>query len=549
MRTNRLSIDEIKLIMGKIKLRYNPDEDTMHLIETDLCGGMSPEDVYKYCSNRINFIRKKIISEGIRRGYPEDVIKRITNAGTPNEDLEVLYTLLEKGVSIAIIEKMSVNHEVLLDYANKLREGLLSIDEINDKREAGAEDDKANENNVEKTDENLRENSVDTVIDDTPDTSEVTIKDILKNNNDSIAGNNTKVKTFFDNSVDIDKNISLQDDIETTSKGININEKECEASDKKAAAKENEEKDNQKNDTEKSEYEHSDSTQQTLNVSDVDFNKFLEGLKNVFEDAIQKSYLKREESEEFLRKNFSEQIYELRDKLDTRDRFIRKQFKKINELNEYKKKTEELEYELKNSADIIERYKRIIAEEEKKSASDDKAQEDNISINGNNLFENTSFDASSEKNKVSETFEFTKTSGFTEPTTSDDATENHNDNNSIQENNRVLDIPVTNDKVIQFNDKSGKRSSVVLEYASRKNSGVGKAIAAFACKKRSRRSLVQLVIADELSADQLKHIVTAIKSGLTENQLCSLIENKVPAEKMPQIIEIAMLENKMGYSA
>ncbi len=525
MRTNRLSIDEIKLIMGKIKLRYNPDEDTMHLIETDLCGGMSPEDVYKYCSNRINFIRKKIISEGIRRGYPEDVIKRITNAGTPNEDLEVLYTLLEKGVSIAIIEKMSVNHEGLLDYANKLREGLLSIDEINDKREAGAEDDKANENNGEKAEENLREDSVDTVIDDTPDTSEVTINDISKNNNGSIAGNNTKVKTFFDNSVDKDKNKSLQDDIEVTSKGININEKECEASDKKTAAKGIEEKDNQKNDTEKSEYEHSDSTQQTLNVSDVDFNKFLEGLKNVFEDAIQKSYLKREESEEFLRKNFSEQIYELRDKLDTRDRFIRKQFKKINELNEYKKKTEELEYELKNSADIIERYKRIISEEEKKSSPE----------------------SSVEKIKDSETFNSSKNDNV--DSTFDIQDVQIESNNSVQENNTFSDNRVITDKVIQFNDKSGKRSSVVLEYASKKNSGVGKAIAAFACKKRSRRSLVQLVIADELSADQLKHIVTAIKSGLTEDQLCNLIENKVPAEKMPQIIEIAMLENKMGYSA
>ena len=57
------------------------------------------------------------------------------------------------------------------------------------------------------------------------------------------------------------------------------------------------------------------------------------------------------------------------------------------------------------------------------------------------------------------------------------------------------------------------------------------------------------MIAGELSAEQLNHIVTAIKSGLTEEQLCNLIENKVPAEKMPQIIQIAMLENKMGYTA
>ena len=67
-------------------------------------------------------------------------------------------------------------------------------------------------------------------------------------------------------------------------------------------------------------------------------------------------------------------------------------------------------------------------------------------------------------------------------------------------------------------------------------------------KKRSRRSMMQMAISGELSKEQLIQIVNAIKCGLSETQLCNLIENKVPAERMPQIIEIAKLENEMGYN-
>ena len=57
-----------------------------------------------------------------------------------------------------------------------------------------------------------------------------------------------------------------------------------------------------------------------------------------------------------------------------------------------------------------------------------------------------------------------------------------------------------------------------------------------------------MAIAGQLDKNQLHHIATAIKSGLSENQLCDLIESRAPAERMPELIEIAVLEKRMGYA-
>jgi len=45
---------------------------------------------------------------------------------------------------------------------------------------------------------------------------------------------------------------------------------------------------------------------------------------------------------------------------------------------------------------------------------------------------------------------------------------------------------------------------------------------------------------------QLVQIKSAIEKGLTEGQLVELINNNVSAEKMKEIIEIAVLENSMA---
>ena len=62
-------------------------------------------------------------------------------------------------------------------------------------------------------------------------------------------------------------------------------------------------------------------------------------------------------------------------------------------------------------------------------------------------------------------------------------------------------------------------------------------------KTKSRRNLVKLVIDGELDRNQLVQIKIAIEKGLTENQLEDIINSRVPAERMKEIIEIAELEN------
>ena len=87
-----------------------------------------------------------------------------------------------------------------------------------------------------------------------------------------------------------------------------------------------------------------------------------------------------------------------------------------------------------------------------------------------------------------------------------------------------------------------------VEIERRRSNGIGGLFGLLGFKKKSQQSLVQMVISGELNKAQLSHIVGAMKKGLSEGQLTDLIESKVPAEKMPEIIEIAMLEKSMGYA-
>ena len=68
---------------------------------------------------------------------------------------------------------------------------------------------------------------------------------------------------------------------------------------------------------------------------------------------------------------------------------------------------------------------------------------------------------------------------------------------------------------------------------------------AFCFRKKSRRDIVKLVTSGELNVDQLAKIKFAIKAGLTESQLVNLINSKLPAEQLEEIIQIAVLENQL----
>ena len=87
-----------------------------------------------------------------------------------------------------------------------------------------------------------------------------------------------------------------------------------------------------------------------------------------------------------------------------------------------------------------------------------------------------------------------------------------------------------------------------MERTVRKNSAGGMAalLGKLCIRKKSRADIVKLVASGNLVPAQLVQIRSAIEKGLTEGQLVELINNNVSAEKMKEIIEIAVLENSMA---
>lgn len=101
-------------------------------------------------------------------------------------------------------------------------------------------------------------------------------------------------------------------------------------------------------------------------------------------------------------------------------------------------------------------------------------------------------------------------------------------------------IPVT--------DSAGRVvQQLPIERTGRKSSnGIAALLAKLSFKKKSRADIVKLVASGDLVPAQLVQIKSAIEKGLTEGQLVELINNNVSAEKMKEIIEIAVLENSMA---
>jgi len=75
------------------------------------------------------------------------------------------------------------------------------------------------------------------------------------------------------------------------------------------------------------------------------------------------------------------------------------------------------------------------------------------------------------------------------------------------------------------------------------NYGVLRFASALGFKKKSRQDLVKMIACKELIPEQLVQIRVAIQRGLDETQLSELINNNVSADRMREIIEIAVLQN------
>lgn len=89
--------------------------------------------------------------------------------------------------------------------------------------------------------------------------------------------------------------------------------------------------------------------------------------------------------------------------------------------------------------------------------------------------------------------------------------------------------------------------NIQLERMERKTNGVVSLISNLCFKKKSRADIVKLVASGDMVPEQLMQIKCGIEKGLTEGQLVELINNNLSAEKMKEIIEIAVLENSMAY--
>lgn len=88
---------------------------------------------------------------------------------------------------------------------------------------------------------------------------------------------------------------------------------------------------------------------------------------------------------------------------------------------------------------------------------------------------------------------------------------------------------------------------VQIDKSESKSSGVIGLLSKLCFKKKSRADIVKLVASGDLAPAQLIQIKSGIEKGLTEGQLVELINNNVAAEKMKEIIEIAVLENSIAY--
>jgi hypothetical protein len=87
---------------------------------------------------------------------------------------------------------------------------------------------------------------------------------------------------------------------------------------------------------------------------------------------------------------------------------------------------------------------------------------------------------------------------------------------------------------------------VPIEKTVRKTSGTIGIFSRLLLKKKSRQDLIKLITAKELTPGQLLQIKSAIEKGLDEDQLQELIQNKVSAEQMEIIIDIATMQNSRG---
>jgi myosin heavy subunit len=95
-------------------------------------------------------------------------------------------------------------------------------------------------------------------------------------------------------------------------------------------------------------------------------------------------------------------------------------------------------------------------------------------------------------------------------------------------------------------DENGRLLQMVSIEPQKKKKEIPSMTAFFSrITSKKKIDLVKLLAQKNLETEQLVQIKLAIEKGLSEKQLLVLIHNQIPAEQMEEIIEIAVLENKM----
>ena len=113
-----------------------------------------------------------------------------------------------------------------------------------------------------------------------------------------------------------------------------------------------------------------------------------------------------------------------------------------------------------------------------------------------------------------------------------------------QEPEYVRSVPVLEKMAVSVGESNGGRTEPAPA-AGRRDTGLAAMLGRLARKEKAHQDMVGLVANGNLSTEQLAMIRVAMEKGLREEQIHQLITSRVPAEQMKEIIEIAVLENKM----
>lgn len=408
-RYGRMDVDAI---LNGLKGRYGLSPEVMRLVEEDLCSGMTKEEVMKYCTKQVGIGRMRILSECIRKGLPEEVAEKLSRCEGREDNLEVAFELLDRGISIEKFEDALTDRDRLLNVLAGYSAGNLPSER--EKPQEGAK--------FEATGGT----------DDAP-------------KGKTVEGGTKKPQT--------EGNAKAQD--EPKGKGEPV----------------------------------ADELRETLSAFKEEVTseiaRAIAGLGDAWDAEMEERLLKTQAL--------------LRDK----DEMLVMQSRALTEA----RRTIAL---LESRMEARDPEKPEQGENDAAKGAEPKKAGEGDETNGN--------------------AEIPKKEGK-----GDDGVSGKTEN--------------LTEGVMSITDESGRVLCLApVERQVRKPFAAGRISAMFGLKKRSQRSLMQMAIAGELCREQLECVADAIRGGLTEPQLCSLIENKVPAEKMPQVIEIAKLENEMGYN-